>query len=79
MKNLVVGSVVFLLVTLGICSGFGDKSPRRAGNCEFDNSSFNFVTVVFNVFEHLLDIEEGGNSSHASLPAGTGSTTVPWT
>ena len=80
MKNLVVGSVVFLLVTLGISSGFGEQIPAPRGELRIvDNSSFNFVTVVFNVYKYLLDIEEGGNSSHASLPAGTGSTTVPWT
>ena len=61
MKNLVVGSVVFMLVTLGISSGFGEQIPAPRGELRIvDSSSFNFVTVVFNVFEHLLDLEEGG-------------------
>src|SRR5262245_43758523 len=62
MKNLMVGSVIFMLVTLGWSNrSLGEQVPTPRGELRIvDNSSFNFVTVVFNVFEHLLDIEEGG-------------------
>ena len=62
MKHLVVSSLVLLLVTLG----GGDRGVRAQVSAPrgelriVDSSSFNFVTVVFNVFEHLLDLEEGG-------------------
>ena len=62
MKNFVVGSLVFMLVTLGWSDrSLGEQVPAPRGELRIvDNSSFNFVTVVYNVFEHLLDIEEGG-------------------
>ena len=62
MKNLVVGSLVFMLVTLGWGNrSLGEQVPAPRGELRIvDSSSFNFVTVVFNVFEHLLDLEEGG-------------------
>ena len=62
MKRLIVSSIVLLLVTLG----GGDRSvraqvPAPRGELRIvDSSSGNFVTIVMNVFEHLLDIEEGG-------------------
>ena len=62
MKNLVVGSLVLMLVTLGWSErSVGEQVPAPRGELRIvDSSSFNFVTVVFNVFEHLLDLEEGG-------------------
>jgi peptide/nickel transport system substrate-binding protein len=62
MKNLVVGSMVLMFVTLGWSNwSLGDQVPAPRGELRIvDSSSFNFVTVVYNVFEHLLDIEEGG-------------------
>jgi len=80
MKKFVVGGIVLVLVTCGWGTiSVGEQIPAPRGELRIvDSSSFNFVTVVNNVFEHLLDIEAGGNPSHASLPAGAGSTTVPW-
>jgi len=62
MQKLVVGGFILLLAT----PGWGDYSvgaqvPAPRGELRIvDSGSFNFVTVVVNVFEHLLDIEEGG-------------------
>src|SRR5262249_55239725 len=62
MKNFVVGSIVLMLVTLGWSNwSLGEQVPAPRGELRVvDNSSFNFITVVYNVFEHLLDIQEGG-------------------
>ena len=62
MKNLMVGSIVFMLVTLGWSNqSMGEQIPAPRGELRIvDSSSFNFVTVVNNVFEHLLDLEESG-------------------
>ena len=62
MKQLVVGSIVLLLVTLGWGErGVGEQPPAPRGELRIvDSSPYNFVTVVLNVFEHLLDFEEGG-------------------
>ena len=39
----------------------GEQGPGPRGELRIvDSSSFNFVTVVWNVFEHLLDLEEEG-------------------
>jgi hypothetical protein len=81
MKTFAASSLILLLCTCGwSTSSFGQTVPMPRGELRIvDSSSFNFVTVVFNVFEHLLDIEEGGNSSPALPLAGAGSTTIPWT
>jgi peptide/nickel transport system substrate-binding protein len=62
MHKLIVGSIVLGLVTLGWGSiSLGEQPPAPRGELRIvDSSSFNFVTVVFNVFEHLVDLEEGG-------------------
>jgi len=62
MKNLMVGSIILMLVTLGWGNrSLGEQVPAPRGELRIvDNSSFNFVTVVNNVFEHLLDLEEEG-------------------
>lgn len=62
MRKLAVGSIVLVLVTCGWGSGgFGQQVPAPRGQLRIvDSSSFNFITVVFNVFEHLLELEEGG-------------------
>lgn len=60
-KGVVVGIVVVLCALRWSDDGLGAEVPAPRGELRIvDNSSFNFVTVVFNVFEHLLDIEEGG-------------------
>jgi ABC-type transport system substrate-binding protein len=62
MRKLAFGSIVLVLVTCGWGSGgFGQQVPAPRGQLRIvDSSSFNFITVVFNVFEHLLELEEGG-------------------
>ena len=62
MRQLIVGSIVRLLVTCGWGhASWGEQAPTPGGELRIvDNSSFNFVTVVNNVFEHLLDLEVGG-------------------
>src|SRR5712691_11060815 len=62
MKNLVVGSIILVLITLGWSNrSLGEQVPTPRGELRIvDNSSINFVTVVTNVFEHLLDFEAGG-------------------
>src|SRR3989442_3237077 len=64
MKQLIVGSIVLMLVTLGWGNrSLGEQVPAPRGELRIvDSSSFNFVTVVFNVFEHLLDLEAGGET-----------------
>src|SRR5262245_48107815 len=62
MQNLIVGSIVLLLATGGWSDqSVGEQVPTPRGELRIvDSSSFNFITVVFNVFEHLLELEEGG-------------------
>jgi ABC-type transport system substrate-binding protein len=62
MKQLIVGSIVLLLVTLGWAHrSLGEQVPAPRGELRIvDSSPYNFITVVLNVFEHLLDFEEGG-------------------
>lgn len=62
MQKRVVGSCILLLVTLGWGDrGSTEQAPVPRGELRIvDSSSYNFATVVVNVFEHLLDIEEGG-------------------
>jgi ABC-type transport system substrate-binding protein len=62
MKKFVVGSIVLVLITLvwGDRSG-GEQVPAPRGELRIvDPSSYNFVTVVFNVFEHLLELDAEG-------------------
>ena len=62
MQKLVVGSVMLLLVTLGWGNrGVTEQAPVPRGELRIvDTSSYNFITVVFNVFEHLWELEKGG-------------------
>jgi ABC-type transport system substrate-binding protein len=62
MQKLSVGSCILLLVTLGWGDrGLTEQPPAPRGELRIvDSSPYNFVTVVLNVFEHLLDFEEGG-------------------
>lgn len=61
MKKLVVGSVVFMLVTLGSSSGFGEQVPAPRGELRIvDKHPQNWVWIVYNVFEHLFDFDKDG-------------------
>jgi peptide/nickel transport system substrate-binding protein len=61
-QKLVVGSFMLLLVTFGWSErSVGEQVLAPRGELRIvDSGSVNFITVVMNVFEHLLDIEEGG-------------------
>ena len=62
MQKRIVSSMVLLLVALGWGGrSMGEQVSAPRGEVRIvDSSSFNFVTVVMNVFEHLLELDEGG-------------------
>jgi ABC-type transport system substrate-binding protein len=62
MHKLVVASVVFLLVTLGRHSGgFGEQAPVPQGELRIvDKNPLNWVSIVYNVFEHLMELDKDG-------------------
>ena len=62
MKNLVVGSIVFMLVTLGWSNpSRGEQAPAPQGELRIvDKSPLNFVAMVYNVFEHFMDLDRDG-------------------
>lgn len=62
MNKVVVASAVFLLVTLGGGDrGMGEQGLAPRGELRIvDTSSYNFITVVYNVFEHLLELDAEG-------------------
>jgi peptide/nickel transport system substrate-binding protein len=62
MRKLTFGSIVLALVTCGWGThGVGQQVPAPRGELRIvDTSSYNFVTVVFNVFEHLLELNAEG-------------------
>jgi len=61
MKKLVVGRIILVLCTLGSSTyGLGEPVPAPQGEVRIvDTSSYNFISVVFNAFEHLLEFEDG--------------------
>ena len=62
MKNLVVGSIVLMLVTLGWSNpSRGEQAPAPQGELRIvDKSPLNFVAMVYNVFEHFMDLDRDG-------------------
>src|SRR2546425_12978393 len=62
MHKLFVGSIVLLLVTLGWGeSSFGQERPVPRGELHIvDKSPVNWVSLTFNVFEHLMETDVGG-------------------
>ena len=62
MKSRSVSSIVLLLVTLG----WGGQSlvaqvPAPRGELRIvDSSRYNFITIVHNVFEHLMELDKDG-------------------
>ena len=62
MKKLVVGSVVLVLVTLGWRAlSAADQPPTPKGELRVvERSHRNYVTIVLNVFEHLIDADQDG-------------------
>ena len=62
MQKLVVGSLVFLLVALGWgASSSGQEVPVPQGELRVvDKDLSNFGSIVYNVFEHLIDLDKEG-------------------
>jgi len=62
MKKLVVGGIVLVLCTLGGRDpGLGEQVPVPQGELRIvDTSRFNFISIVYNVFEHLMEFDEDG-------------------
>ena len=62
MKSLVVGSVVFMLITLGGLSGsFGEQVPGPQGELRIvDKSPVNWIWIAANVLEHLIELDKEG-------------------
>lgn len=62
MKTLVVGSMILMLVTFGWGNrSLGEPVPAPQGELRIvDTSRYNFVSIVFNVFEHLMEFDEDG-------------------
>ena len=62
MKNLMVGSVVFMLVTLGgLSGGVGEQAPAPRGELRIvDTHPANWASVTLHVFEHLMELDKDG-------------------
>ena len=62
MQKLVVWSIVLGLVTFGWgTTGFGEQVPVPRGEMRIvDKSPLNWVSVVYNVFEHLMELDKDG-------------------
>ena len=62
MHKLVVGSVVMTLCTLGwSASGFSQEVPTPRGELRVvDKHPLNWVSIAFNVFEHLVELDTHG-------------------
>jgi ABC-type transport system substrate-binding protein len=62
MKKLVVGSVVVLLFTLGgLSGGVGEQVSGPQGELRIvDKHPLNWISIVYNVFEHLLKFDKDG-------------------
>src|SRR5712691_13525333 len=62
MCKLFVGSIVLLLVTFGWGeSSFGQERPVPRGELRIvDKSPVNWVSLTFNIFEHLMETDVGG-------------------
>ena len=62
MKQLVVGSIVLILVTLGWGErGGGEEVTAPRGELRIvDKSPLNWVWISLNVFEHLIELDKDG-------------------
>src|SRR5437899_12575672 len=62
MKQLVVGSIVLILVTLGWGErGGGEEVTAPRGELRIvDKSPLNWVWIALNVFEHLVELDKDG-------------------
>ena len=62
MQKLLVGSIAFVLWTLGWgTSSFGQERPTPRGELRIvDKSPLNWVAISVNVFEHLIELDKDG-------------------
>jgi ABC-type transport system substrate-binding protein len=62
MKKLVVGSIIFMLVTLGWDGrGVGEQIPVPRGELRIvDKDPLNWAWITWNVFEHLVELDKDG-------------------
>jgi len=62
MRKLVVGSIVLVLVTFGWGSGgFGQQVPAPRRELRIvDTHHANWISIVLNVFEHLVELDKDG-------------------
>jgi ABC-type transport system substrate-binding protein len=62
MKKLVVGSLILVLVTLGWgLRSMGEQRPAAQGELRIvDKNPLNWVYIVYNVFEHLMELDKDG-------------------
>jgi hypothetical protein len=80
MHKFFVGSIILVLCTLGwIASSFGQEVPAPRGELRIvDKNPANWSSVVFNVFDHLMELNTDGTLVHVWRPAGSGLMTAPW-
>jgi ABC-type transport system substrate-binding protein len=62
MRKLAFGSIVLVLVTFGWGTrGFGQQVLAPRGELRIvDKSPLNFMSIVYNVFEHLMEFDKDG-------------------
>src|SRR5919109_2879300 len=63
MKSACVTGMILLVLTLGwSTSGFGQGVPAPRGELRIvDKDPRNWVSMVYNVFEHLMELDQDGN------------------
>jgi peptide/nickel transport system substrate-binding protein len=63
MNQLVVGSIILLLVTLGWGErGMGEQVPAPRGELRIvDKDPQNYASIAWNIFDHLVEIDKDGN------------------
>lgn len=62
MRKLVIGSMVFVLVTLGWSRySLGEQAPRPRGEIRIvDKHPLNWAWLTWNTFEHLIELDTNG-------------------
>jgi peptide/nickel transport system substrate-binding protein len=61
-QKLVIGSVIFVLCTLGCgTSSFGETVPLPQGELRIvDKHVANWASITYNIFEHLIELDKDG-------------------
>jgi len=62
MQRLIVGSLVFLSILIGwLTLSLGQPIPTPRGELRIvDRHCYNLISIVFNVFEHLMELDRQG-------------------